>query len=617
MEKKKNKKFVLTPKMKKLLKIAVIILAIILIILVIWFAIIYPQIYFKGQEEKLDKGGKRYFEINSSYLPREEGRVITVSLETLAQHDYVEELTQVYSNKRCDYKNSNVKVVKRNGENEYYTYLKCGNYESSVDHEGPKITLNGDKEMDLSRGDTYEEPGVKSVIDNVDGEMDIASVTIEGKVDTSKVGTYTVTYTVSDSLNNTTVVERTINVSESLSSIVEANTENGYYQGAGPNNYIMFSHMLFRIVGVSEDDTITLVSADPVSNVDYSSEDGRFIDSSLDDWLNDYFYSLLDDDFKKIIVNSKWCDDQVTAANYNTTECNRYSDERQIGILSLQDYNLSLQDNLSYLDASNMFWLANFNESNNPWTLFPPAAYPEKIEAMSGDTLFNIRPALRIDAHTKVLSGTGTAEDPYIIIEKNSGRRNALLNTRHIGEYVNYSGYTFRIAGIDHDQVELIMTGTLSDDQGVTYQIRYDNGDNDKVYNPEEEGNIGYQIVNTGIEYIDTKLLVNKEITVPIYEGNITYQGKKTTKKYKARISIPSTFDIFSAKTDNSGPGYWLIDSSTQANTKAIVFPIGTIPYTGLHDYEGASVKLKIYIDKDAYLTGGDGTEANPYTISK
>ena len=109
-----------------------------------------------------------------------------------------------------------------------------------MDHDGPVITLNGSKNMTVSRGDTFNDPGVKCVVDNVDGNMDKSLVSIKGEVDTSKVGVYEITYTISDSLANKTEVTRKVSVEESLASTVKSNTENGYYVGNVDNNYIYF-----------------------------------------------------------------------------------------------------------------------------------------------------------------------------------------------------------------------------------------------------------------------------------------------------------------------------------------------------------------------------------------
>lgn len=92
-----------------------------------------------------------------------------------------------------------------------------------IDSEAPVITLNGYDPIIVKQGDPYVEPGATSE-DNYDGDL-TDKIEISGDVDTSAIGTYTVTYTVSDSVGNVATVERTVNVVEPF----------GYwYTGEGP-----------------------------------------------------------------------------------------------------------------------------------------------------------------------------------------------------------------------------------------------------------------------------------------------------------------------------------------------------------------------------------------------
>lgn len=77
----------------------------------------------------------------------------------------------------------------------------------------PVITLNGLSVIDLIEGDTYTELGATAT-DNIDGDI-TANIVIGGDVvDTNAVGTYLVTYNVSDAAGNAAnEVTRTINVS--------------------------------------------------------------------------------------------------------------------------------------------------------------------------------------------------------------------------------------------------------------------------------------------------------------------------------------------------------------------------------------------------------------------
>lgn len=76
------------------------------------------------------------------------------------------------------------------------------------DNTPPVITLNGDAELSIEFGVTYIELGA-TANDNTDGNIEVS---ITGEVNTSEIGTYTITYTASDVAGNTAVATRTVTV---------------------------------------------------------------------------------------------------------------------------------------------------------------------------------------------------------------------------------------------------------------------------------------------------------------------------------------------------------------------------------------------------------------------
>ena len=78
------------------------------------------------------------------------------------------------------------------------------------DIEKPNITLEGGEEITVYVGEEYKELGY-SVSDNCDNNLK-DKVKVEGSVDTSKEGVYTITYKLSDSSDNSTSVTRKVNV---------------------------------------------------------------------------------------------------------------------------------------------------------------------------------------------------------------------------------------------------------------------------------------------------------------------------------------------------------------------------------------------------------------------
>ena len=77
------------------------------------------------------------------------------------------------------------------------------------DTEKPKIELKGGNEIYLELNEKFSDPGYE-VSDNCD--KDLGEVNVTGSVDTSKTGSYTITYSVSDSSDNNTTVKRNIYV---------------------------------------------------------------------------------------------------------------------------------------------------------------------------------------------------------------------------------------------------------------------------------------------------------------------------------------------------------------------------------------------------------------------
>ena len=90
------------------------------------------------------------------------------------------------------------------------------------DTEAPVITLNGDVNITLTLGESYEELGAIAY-DQRDGDV---NVTISGSVDSSIEGTYSITYTARDKVDNTIQVTRTVTVVsqvEDMGYFVESN----------------------------------------------------------------------------------------------------------------------------------------------------------------------------------------------------------------------------------------------------------------------------------------------------------------------------------------------------------------------------------------------------------
>lgn len=130
---------------------------------------------------------------------------------------YTEEGYRAYDN----YDGDLTKNVKIESKEDMITYsvvdnsnnsFKINRYLNRVDNETPKITLKGSLTYNLVVGQKFSDPGY-TVSDNCDNDVE---VTVSGKVDSSKAGTYEIVYNAVDSFGNSTSVKRYVKINEKI-----------------------------------------------------------------------------------------------------------------------------------------------------------------------------------------------------------------------------------------------------------------------------------------------------------------------------------------------------------------------------------------------------------------
>ena len=578
----------------------------VVIILLVWFIIVSPLLKFKSMEKTMLEASERYFEINSSKLPLG-NKLRRISLQTLYDQDFItEDLRAPYTNKYCDTDNSWVRVTKVDNEYQYSAYLECGMFKSKTDHSGPEIKLNGDEEVTIYQGEKYKDAGVKSVIDDTDGKMKKSQVTVDtSKVNTDVVGTYEVTYKAIDSLENKTEKVRKVKVIQTLNNIVNKNTDKSKtYKGYQENNYVMLDGIVFKMVGVNEDKTVKIVTDEPISIVDYTS---------VDTWLNDYFYEKLSDSAKKYVSeDSKWCLD-IVKKNTKTTKCSKKSKKKAVGLLSVSDFNNSQDKNGEYnLNIST--WTSQKKDSKNNW-------YISSNEIVSKENTENlsVAPVLNIIEDATVISGNGTKENPYRLKGNTKKLKDGeKISNAKVGEYISYSGYSWRVIGKEEDETTKIVMVDVLDDESTSYKTNYIEEDATGGFNPEQKGNIGYKIRNDISSYIKTDLFTNKKQSANIYKGTVKYTGEKVNKNYNLKLSLISMYDLFSNYTsDISTMGYWYIDYSQKDKEYYQMIGDSGIKHSQSNLIGDINIRLVGYLNKNVVVSKGNGTFENNYQITK
>ena len=226
-ETKEKKKFQIT---RGMVILAVLVLVILITVIIIIVNVVksddeqeYTTSDFKRLETRMTEEAPIYISQKQIILTEEETRIDLKDL--LLENGGSIDSDKVPAAKVCE---GYVIATKQENEN-YSAYIKCGNMytttgyvsndatdgddqppENSEDKDNPTISLNGEAELVINVGEEFEDPGVKAM-DNVDGDI-TSKVKKSGEVDTTKAGTYAITYSVSDNAGNTSEVKRTVRV---------------------------------------------------------------------------------------------------------------------------------------------------------------------------------------------------------------------------------------------------------------------------------------------------------------------------------------------------------------------------------------------------------------------
>lgn len=588
------------------------IISLIIFGLFVWYLVISPMMKFHDNEKQMINAAKRYFEINSNELPTGK-RIKTLSLNTLYSKSYLENDFYVpYTSNVCDQTDSWVKVRKNNsGEYEYLVYLDCGVLQSSIDHTGPEIKLNGSEDVTIGLGSKYKEEGIKSVVDNTDGKLDVKDVVIRGNVDTSKVGTYEVEYIAFDSLKNRTSVTRKVNVINNLNSVVKKALKGAKnFTGNPTNNYVLLSNMLYRVYGLDSNNNIILVAAEDVSNVNYTK---------LNEWLNKYYYNHLNDFTKKLIVKSKYCNMKITDTTTDTTECSGYTDKVNIFVPSVVDVNKAAAGSENFMKTYTMSWVGNSGDDGKAYiTRSFFSAENEGKSFIAYDTTYNfgVRPMFTIKGNISAVSGDGSITDPYTFGDSTPIKGGEELNNASTGEYVNISGDLYRVIDVENGYTKVVAEDSITRSSELVLAVPTI-AITELTYNPKVKGSVAYIINNESGQYIDTSYFVNHNVKVPIYKKDIIYGEEVKTEKYKAKVFAPNMYEMFSAQVNAYGHvshGYWYLNTSKTSFYISAVTDIG-VPLNKETRYLSFGIRPCAYIKDNVIVTSGLGTRNNPYII--
>lgn len=373
------------------------------------------------------------------------------------------------------------------------------------------------------------------------------------------------------------------------------------YIGKVEDNYLEYSGILFRIVGIDKDNNIKAIS-DSNLTLMYSGLEKGFDKSYVYKWLNksDEKYSGVFennmDSTDKYLTNTYLCDDVVS--DLKNINCEKNNNALKITLLSLYDY-ASAGGKESYLNNGESYYLSTIDDKNNNY--FINTTGDVGLNKISSK-IYGVRPVITIKNDVALMHGDGSKTSPYAVIEKSISK----LSDVYISKYINYSGSTYRVISTG-ENVKIALSDNIKD--GDKYLEKTFGGKNN-IYSTTKK-TIGEYLNNTYYKSIkNNDLIVKSSYGI----GSNTLDNLDYTAVYSKtdtfNIGMLTLGDMFISDTKNVLTMNRGIESNMIIN---VINKDGNI-FGDLiaSKYE---VRPTMYLKGDIDIVSGDGSISSPYEL--
>lgn len=349
------------------------------------------------------------------------------------------------------------------------------------------------------------------------------------------------------------------------------------YRGDVDNNYIKFSGFLFRIVKFTYGGSTEIILDQPINSLQWNEKITSYDKSDINAYLNDQILPTLN---KKMLTTTSLCLDVIKDPSAIT--CKNTIEKNTIKLLDVSSFLNSIEEESYLIEDDNLIWLSNISK-DQVWH-----TNGTNLSTSDSNTSYEIRPVVTLDFNTKLLSGKGTINNPYII-EKET-------KELEIGDYIKLDDDLWQIYDITAKEVKLVLHTLL--DKSSAFST------DKSSFDPKDKNSLAYYLNNDYLESLDYS---DSILESTWYIG--TYNGKYNTiykKEVKAKIGLLSIADI---KLSNEEIPYYLLNAKDEDYIYTYSDSLSTTKKT-----LSKGIKPAITINNTA-IKSGDGTLKSPYVL--
>lgn len=372
------------------------------------------------------------------------------------------------------------------------------------------------------------------------------------------------------------------------------------YKGEVDDNYLFYSGMYYRIIGIDKDNNIKAISEDNVTLM-YPGFENGYEKSFVNKWLNlsDAKYSGIYEDIlanrDTLITKSYYCSDTID--DLENITCETKNNTNNITLLSLYDYRQA-GGKTSFLNNGNSFNLGTLNKESLSYYVTEEgdvAVQPKKDKAIL------VRPVITISATAEKKAGNGTSNKPFRI-EKYDVQT---LGDAYVGSYVSINNEPYRIVKSLDNKVLVVKSNVLMKGE-KKQELKF--GGTNNIYNTSS--GIGKYLNTT---YLNTLELKANTVKGEFYTGLINLTSYDyallRSSNVKAKVGMLTMGDLFVNEADN------VLTTFRGIEADDIVYAIREGYYFGDTLTGKYNVRPAVYLKPDLKISGGVGTEKYPFTF--
>lgn len=372
--------------------------------------------------------------------------------------------------------------------------------------------------------------------------------------------------------------------------------KDGYiFKGKTEQNYVLFANRLYRIMKINEDNSVKIVSNNNEGVLNWG-EDSNYQNSNITTWLstgenpNSGIYQKTIPGETALLTKTEWCEGIL---HENSVKCDK-KEESYFSLLTLDDY-IASYGQKGYLYNHQYSWLMGKNETDDNLYISDEGSV-EEATVYQG---YGVRAVMTLKANIKIISGTGTAQDPYIINQEEY--------TNNIGKYVKLGNDTYRVYEERENMLRLSLNDYLK--VGDEY-LEKAFGNKTALYNPLNRYNIAYYLNRTFYNSLSYQSYLS-ECSLPIGEVTIGEDGNYLNQYSELINNKVGLLSLYDWNNNMNLTDYYLINST--ASSMAWVYNKDGV----LEEDKVTEVRKVIptvCIDKNL-IKAGEGSLENPYVM--